>query len=430
MNRFGIPNGPINVPAPSVTAENGGFNIQIAPNVAQNIGINLQTEVAADLVRYFNAYMFMTFPQGVTTIRTIAMGGDPTIMLKSKDNSCDWDPRTNVTNSRVMTISACRVEMQLQQCIGTISELYNQMVQNNLLFESESGIAYLQNIATIAVRAMQDGLILVAISNGSLGDLSAGDISANAPYFQADWLTYLQTQYALCDGKSLIQQLQEGAGDFPWLNLDADGSTAPVFSAPGLTYSATGILSYTDVIPTLETLFAQAPPPLMDAVSEGLIDGDGTYLQPVLLVSRAVRTAIQQYFSQQEAGMGAVPRFFVEREAILNGRAVRYLAYLAAGSEIPVLYEPAYDKIADRVLSNGQRIVTQWAVLTVARNLTIAFGYDTVEGTVGSSFIIRRYGADMPSKAGVTEARAAALVGAGIRDKYLVAAACSFFVTV
>ena len=47
-----------------------------------------------------------------------------------------------------------------------------------------------------------------------------------------------------------------------------------------------------------------------------------------------------------------------------------------------------------------------------------------------TSFIIRRYGADMPSKAGVTEARAAALVGAGIRDKYLVAAACSFFVTV
>jgi hypothetical protein len=36
----------------------------------------------------------------------------------------------------------------------------------------------------------------------------------------------------------------------------------------------------------------------------------------------------------------------------------------------------------------------------------------------------------MPSKAGVTEARAAGLVGAGIRDKYLVAAACSYYVTI
>jgi hypothetical protein len=40
-----------------------------------------------------------------------------------------------------------------------------------------------------------------------LGDLSAPDISAYSPYFQADWLAYLQEQYALCDGKSIIQQL-------------------------------------------------------------------------------------------------------------------------------------------------------------------------------------------------------------------------------
>ena len=125
-----------------------------------------------------------------------------------------------------------------------------------------------------------------------------------------------------------------------------------------------------------------------------------------------------------------MPRFFVEREVNLNGIVVRYLAYLGNGSEIPVMHEPAFDKIADRILSNGQRIVNQWAVLTVARNLTIAFGYDTVEGTVAASFIIRRYGAEMPSLAGVTEARAAGLVGAGIRDKYLVAAACSYYVTI
>lgn len=429
MIRYGIPNGPINVPAPSVTAENGGFNIQIAPNVAQNIGINLQTEVAADLVRYFNTYMFMTFPQGVTTIRTIAMGGDPTIMLRAKESNCDWSPRSNVTNSRVMQITACKVEMQLQQCIGTISELYQQMVQNNLLFESESGIAYLQNIAAIAVRAMQDGMIIVAIANGSLGDLSAPDISAYSPYFQADWLAYLQEQYALCDGKSIIQQLQEGAADFPWLDLDTTEGANPVFSNPAYSYT-NGILDYTDVIPALQTLFLQAPPPLVDAINEGLRDGDGTYLQPVLLVSRAVRAAIQSYYHYQEAGPGSVPRFFVEREVNLNGIVVRYLAYLGNGSEIPVMHEPAFDKIADRILSNGQRIVNQWAVLTVARNLTIAFGYDTVEGTVAASFIIRRYGAEMPSKAGVTEARAAGLVGAGIRDKYLVAAACSYYVTI
>ena len=83
MIRYGIPNSLVNVPAPSVVAENGGFNIQIAPNVAQNIGINLQLEVAADLVRFFETYMYMTFPEGVRTLRTIAMGGDPTIMLRA-----------------------------------------------------------------------------------------------------------------------------------------------------------------------------------------------------------------------------------------------------------------------------------------------------------------------------------------------------------
>lgn len=428
MTRYGIPSGPVNVPAPSVTAENGGFNIQIAPNVAQNIGINLQLEVAQDLVRAFDTYMFMTFPEGVSTIRTIAMGGDPTIMLRAKGAGCDWDPRSNVTNSRVMQISACRVEMQLEQCVGAISELYNQMVTNALVFESASGIAYLQNIAAIAIRAMQDGLVLVAIANNSLGDISGGSYSANTPYFQADWLAYLQEQYALCDGKSLVQQLQEGAADYPWLDLDTAESANPVFSNPAYTY-ASGVLDYNDLVPAFQTLFANCPPPLTDAVSQGLRDGDGTYLRPVLLVSRAVRQAAYNYWHYQEAGPGSVPRFFVERSLNLGGIPIYYLAYTGQGSEIPVLQEPAFDKFADRILVNGQRIVPQWAVLTVARNLTIAFGYRTVEETVNSAFIIRRYGADMPSKAGITEARAAALVGAGIRDKYLVTAACSHYVT-
>lgn len=428
MTRYGIPNGPVNVPAPSVTAENGGFNIQIQPNVAQNIGINLQVEVAQDLVRAFDTYMFMTFPEGVTTIRTIAMGGDATIMLRAKEGNCDWDPRSNVTNSRVMQITACKVEMQLQQCIGTISELYQQMVQNNLVFESASGIAYLQNIAAIAIRAMQDGLVIVAIANNSLGDISGGSFSANSPYFQADWLAYLQEQYALCDGKSLIQQLQEGAADYPWLDLDTAESATPVFSDPTLTYT-NGVLDYTQVVPALQVLFSQTPPPLTDAVAQGLRDGDGTYLRPVLLVSRAVRQACYDYWHYQEAGPGSVPRFFVERSLNLGGIPIFYLSYVGQGSEIPVLQEPAFDKISDRILFNGSRIVPQWAVLTVARNLTIAFGYRSIEDTVNAAFIIRRYGAEMPSKAGITEARAAALIGAGIRDKYLVAAACSHYVT-
>jgi len=424
MIRYGIPNSLVNVPAPSVVAENGGFNIQIAPNVAQNIGINLQLEVAADLVRFFETYMYMTFPEGVRTIRTIAMGGDPTIMLRAKEGNCDWDPRSNVTNSRTMTINACAVEMQLQQCIGPISELYNQMVTNALTFESASGIAYVQNIATIAVKAMQDGLIIVAIANNSLGPITGGGISANAPYFQADWLDYLQTQYALCDGKSILQQLQEGAADYPWLDLDAAESTAPVFSAAGLTYT-NGVLDYNDVIPALETLFAQAPPPLLDAAGTGMLDGDGTYLRPVLLVSREVRQACYNYWHRQEAGLGAVPRFFIERSVNLNGIEMRYLAYTGQGSEIPVVWEPAFNKYSDRLLSNGQRIHPQYAVLTVSRNLTIATGFPTIEGTVNSALMVRRYGSDMPSKAGITEARAAGLVGAGIRDVYFVTAACS-----
>ena len=428
MIRYGIPNTLVNVPAPSIVAENGGFNIQIQPNVAQNIGINLQIEVAADLVRFFETYMFMTFPEGVRTIRTIAMGGDPTIMLRAKESNCDWDPRSNVTNSRTMTINACAVEMQLQQCIGPISELYNQMVTNGLVFESASGIAYLQNIAAIAVKAMQDGLIIVAIANNSLGTITGGGISANAPYFQADWLTYLQEQYALCDGKSLLQQMQEYAADYPWLDLDADGSTAPVFSNPAFTYT-NGVLDYNDVITALETLFSQAPPPLQDAAGTGLLDGDGTYLRPVLLVSRDVRQACYNYWHRQEAGLGAVPRFFIERSVVLNGVEMRYLAYTGQGSEIPVIWEPAFNKYADRLLDNGLRLRPQYAVLTVARNLTIALGYQTIENTVNTAFIIRRYGADMPSKAGITEARAAALVGAGIRDVYFVTAACSHVVT-
>jgi hypothetical protein len=428
MIRYGIPNTLVNVPAPSIVAENGGFNIQIQPNVAQNIGINLQIEVAADLVRFFETYMFMTFPEGVRTIRTIAMGGDPTIMLRAKESNCDWDPRSNVTNSRTMTINACAVEMQLQQCIGPISELYNQMVTNGLVFESASGVAYLQNIAAIAVKAMQDGLIIVAIANNSLGTITGGGISANAPYFQADWLTYLQEQYALCDGKSLLQQMQEYAADYPWLDLDADGSTAPVFSNPAFTYT-NGVLDYNDVITALETLFSQAPPPLQDAAGTGLLDGDGTYLRPVLLVSRDVRQACYNYWHRQEAGLGAVPRFFVERSVVLNGVEMRYLAYTGQGSEIPVIWEPAFNKYADRLLDNGLRLRPQYAVLTVARNLTIATGFPTIEGTVNTAFIIRRYGSDMPSKAGITEARAAGLVGAGIRDVYFVTAACSHVVT-
>jgi hypothetical protein len=156
-----------------------------------------------------------------------------------------------------------------------------------------------------------------------------------------------------------------------------------------------------------------------------MLDGDGTYLRPVLLVSREVRQACYNYWHRQEAGLGAVPRFFIERSVNLNGIEMRYLAYTGQGSEIPVVWEPAFNKYSDRLLSNGQRIHPQYAVLTVSRNLTIATGFPTIEGTVNSALMVRRYGSDMPSKAGITEARAAGLVGAGIRDVYFVTAACS-----
>ena len=408
MQQFQVPGTiPARVAPVARTTADGGFVIEILPQQANVLGIERLTQGASSIVEAAGVYNYATFPVGVRRITMTGLRADQTSLLRANSQNCDWNPISNLTDSRNSVIEACELQLQAEECANTLSQSYAQFIENNLMLASPGGEQFIAETTALLVNTAIEAQMAILLGNGILGDISGGDWGA-ARGFPVEWLARRKAQYALCDG--LWSQLNDEANLelYPWLNQG-------ILSELSYTEFTNGIINDSQTLQDVfNEFFNSAPTLLAPALTNGLFLG-GTLLRPTLLVSRAIWRAIATYYTNQQNLANNLQHIFRQETMLVRGQQVKYFIY-QNGMDVPIFEEPAFDVYADQLTFNGSKVVVNAMVLTLMGNIMPVFGYGTGEGNAQRGIIARTFGQDFPEYAGKTQINAGMLVGLGVRS--------------
>ena len=383
----------------------GGMTIAAVPQEsAALVAASLVTGMRAPSQARFGQYNFIELKPGERTKKVSSITGVPALW-GARGNTCSWDAAKG-TYTRQAEITAELMKFNGEECgdqfIGTSFErLLNK--DGGLVPATQEYDDFLMTIGKVLGVTLTEGMVRAAIANG-LFDTTLYQMNQGLP---AEFGSQIATQNDLFTG--LLKGLKNMASDLGLTYLD---DTSDIFDAG---YFNGLNIDPNNIIDILQALFDNlSTEPLLADLQTVVIEGgtmasDGTLLKPIIYCSPSVLGAAATWHFTHDGYMGAGDSRSITKEEV-NGNTYYYYR------GVPLISERAIQGYSDFFSD----VKVHAVYLTVARNLTLAGGFDPITGT---QYGMRVQQSDRVADQGKVFMDAFGKIGAAVADNRMITGA-------